>query len=75
MSKVFVLQHRYNYGENNKYTETKDLGVYSSKEKANENMMKYSELPGFKDYPQDCFVISEYVIDKDTGWTDGFRIK
>lgn len=46
------------------------IGVYSSKEKAEEVVGKYKKLPGFR-YYQDGFNIDEYVVDRDN-WTEGF---
>lgn len=69
--KVYVLQHIYEYGEDDEYVEEKMLGVYSSEEKASEAIERYIQLEGFKDYPRECFYISEYFVDKDS-WRGGF---
>ena len=26
------------------------------------------------DYPRECFQISEFVVDRDTAWTEGFSV-
>lgn len=71
MEKVYVLQHVYEYGEDNEYIEEKMLGVYSSEEKASEAIERYIQLEGFRDYPRECFYISKYSVDKDS-WIGGF---
>lgn len=70
-AKVYVLQHIYEYGEDNEYMEDKMLGVYSSEEKASEAIERYMLLEGFRDYPRECFYISKYSIDTDS-WIGGF---
>ena len=69
---VFSLYHMYEYGENNEFDDTKNLGIYSSKELAEEAIKRYSILPGFKKYPLDCFYVDKITVDADTGWADGF---
>lgn len=68
MASVFLLQHSY---EVNEYEETKLIGIYSTREKAEETVRQYKTLPGFRDYPDDCFYIDEYQIDKNH-WQEGF---
>lgn len=68
MKTVFLLQHSYEVGE---FDETKVIGIYSSKEKAEETVKRYKQLPGFKDYPDECFYIDEYELDSDN-WQEGF---
>lgn len=65
---VYVLQHSYEIGD---FEETKFIGVYSSKENATQVVKRYMLLPGFKDYPESCFYIARYQVDKDN-WTEGF---
>jgi homoserine kinase type II len=67
MKSVFLLQHTYEYDD---CEETKIIGIYSSRERAEKVVEKYKELPGFKHYP-DCFFIDEYDIDEDN-WQEGF---
>lgn len=69
MNCVFVLQHSYKTDDG--YDEAKMIGVYSSKEKAEETVEKLKNVNGFCDYPIECFYIDEYEIDKDN-WTEGF---
>lgn len=64
---VYLLEH---VRKIDAYNELKTLGVYSSKEKAEEVILDYKKLPGFKDF-LDGFCITEYEIDKKY-WTEGF---
>ncbi len=68
---VYVLTHSYEYGKNLEYIESKMLGVYSSIESVKKAIEKYSILPGFKDYPAECFIIDKYKINE-MKWTEGF---
>ena len=38
---------------------------------AEKAIKKYYKLPGFKDYPLECFSIDKYRIDENN-WKDGF---
>ena len=69
MKSVFILQHSYELAETGE-EETKFIGVYSSKEKAQEAISRLSLQPGFKDLTE-YFFIDEYEIDQDN-WCDGF---
>jgi len=71
MKIAYVLQHSYEVGQDGAFDEVKFIGVYSSRQKAEQVIQRYIVLPGFRDYPIDCFHISEYEIDKDQ-WTEGF---
>ena len=71
MKKVYILQHSYPIGEDGDYDETKLIGIYSSRESAEKAIQQYSTLPGFRDYPLDCFCIDQYELDKNH-WTEGF---
>ena len=66
MESVFILQHSYESPEE----QTKFIGVYSSREKAQEAISRLSSQPGFKNFP-DNFYIDEYQIDQDN-WSEGF---
>ena len=73
MSKVYLLEHSYVYGEESDFDEAKTLGVYSTRELAEEARDRYAALPGFRDFPLDCFFIAEPTLDKDAaGWEEGF---
>ncbi len=67
MEMVFLLQHSY---ELNGVEDSKIIGIYSSKEIAESIVIKYKELPGFKDYPNEFF-IDGYELDKNN-WNEGF---
>ena len=54
------------YGENIQ----RFLGVYSTKEAAEEAIRRMKSLPGFIDEP-DCFFVDEKTVDK-VAWTEGF---
>lgn len=71
MKFAYILQHSYEVGEEGAFDEIKLIGVYSSQEKAEKVIERYISLPGFKEYPAECFHISKYEIDKDQ-WTEGF---
>ncbi|SEG51830.1 hypothetical protein [Paenibacillus sp. UNC499MF] len=67
MKTVFLLQHSY---EVNEIEYTKVIGIYSTRDKAQDVINTYKELPGFKEYPED-FYIDEYHMDKNE-WEEGF---
>lgn len=69
MASVFLLQHSYEIYKD--YDEIKTLGIYSTKEKAEEAIERYKILSGFQDHPDD-FYISEYKLDIDAQWMEGF---
>ena len=46
MSKVYLLQHYYDYGKESEHEEVKELGVYSTRELAEEAIDRYATLPG-----------------------------
>lgn len=69
MKKVFLLQHSYERDESG-VEETKLIGVYSTRERAEQAIVRLSNVEGFRDYP-DCFCVDGYEIDKDH-WVDGF---
>ena len=64
---VFVLQHSY---ELEGHDETKMIGVYASREAAQEAVLRLIVQPGFCDQPGG-FSIDLYPLDKDH-WTEGF---
>ena len=65
--RVFVFQHEH---ELDGYDEVKFIGVYSSREKAQEAVARLGRLPGFADAP-DGFHIDEYRVDQDQ-WAEGY---
>ena len=70
MRELYILFHSYEINED--IEEAKELGVYSSEENAKKAIEFYSKLPGFCDYPIECFVYDKYVVGKCVGWRDGF---
>jgi hypothetical protein len=72
MKTVFLLEHTFEDGDDKiKSWDTKTLGIYSTREKAELAIQFFKTLPGFKDYPDDCFCIDEYELDKNE-WGEGF---
>ena len=72
--KVYYLEHRYRYGKDDEHVEGKRIGMYSTRELAEEAIGRFSPQEGFRDYPLDCFRISELVVDRDAAWTEGFSV-
>ena len=71
--KVYILFHEYEFGKKGDVRdETKLLGAYSSEEKVKEAIEFYYKLPGFCDYPKECFSYDEYPVGKCVGWLEGF---
>ena len=69
--RIYLLMHIYLYGENDECEEKKLIGIYSSRENAEETISQYLNLPGFCEYSRDCFKIDKFVINEDK-WTKGF---
>ncbi len=44
--------------------DTKEIGIYSTRKKAEETIERYKSITGFKDYPDD-FEINEVELDFD----------
>lgn len=75
--KMYLLMHIYCYGEEDEYGEgehmsTKELGIYSTKEKAEQAKEFYCALPGFNRHPADCFSIITFEVDINEKWNGGF---
>ena len=70
---AFHAEHKKKHIDLNIYGENiqRFLGVYSTKEAADEAIRRMKSLPGFAD-EQDCFFIDELTVDK-VGWTEGFK--
>ena len=71
MKYVYLLQHTYFYGSDDEYEETKIIGIFDSREKAQNMITKYRKLPGFKDFLDECFSIDEYQLNVGD-WSEGF---
>ncbi|MDR0465865.1 MAG: hypothetical protein LBH94_00755 [Deltaproteobacteria bacterium] len=70
---VYLLQHSYDYniGDGETTEETKIIGIFSTVAEAEAAILHYKNLPGFKDYPDDCFYLEEYELDR-RFWEEGF---
>jgi hypothetical protein len=69
---MFILQHSYEWEHQGEtIEETKLIGIYSTREKAEQIIEKYKILPGFKKHPLNCFYIDELKLDEDH-WKEGF---
>ena len=71
MNTVFLLLHSYQYGKESEHESTKLIGIYSSYLIAEKAIEKYKDLPGFNNYPAECFCLEGYVLDEEY-WTEGF---
>lgn len=67
MSKVYLLWHSY---ELEGSEEDKLIGVYSTRERAEQAVERKLQYPGFRDHPEG-FLIANFTIDKDQ-WSEGF---
>lgn len=69
MTTVYALLHEYEneQGED----EVKEIGLFSTKERAQEAIRPLLEKPGFRDHPYG-FKIYECRLDNDLAWTEGF---
>jgi len=68
MTSVFVLQHVHSLDDGAE--DVKLIGVYSSRQKAQEAVARLAAAPGFSDAP-DGFNIDEYRLDQDQ-WVEGY---
>jgi hypothetical protein len=66
--KVFLAWHEY---DNEGCDETKLLGVFSTRDRAEGAVAARRSKPGFVDFP-DGFDVSEVAVDLDQEWMDGF---
>jgi len=64
---VFVVQHSY---ELDGCGETKFIGVYTTRQAAEDAIRRLKLTPGFRDHPAD-FSVDGYPLDLDH-WTEGF---
>ncbi|MBD5135421.1 MAG: hypothetical protein HDT39_05585 [Lachnospiraceae bacterium] len=70
MKKVYLLIHTYEFCDS---IETKFLGIYSTRKKAEEAKARFLPLKGFNKYPESCFDISSFFLDEDSrSWSYGF---
>lgn len=68
MTRVYVLQHA--HASDDGAEDTKFIGVYSSREKAQAAVERLSRAPGFSEAPNG-FSIDEYQLDSDQ-WAEGY---
>ncbi|MBX9627895.1 MAG: hypothetical protein K2X82_29115 [Gemmataceae bacterium] len=68
MATVFVLQHIHETADG--ADDVKFVGVYSSRQKAQEAVRRLAAAPGFADAP-DGFHVDEYRVDHDQ-WAEGY---
>lgn len=68
MKFVYVLYHLHVLYDGEE--EQKQLGVYSTRKKAEDIIEEYKLLPGFKDEP-DGFLIDKTEVDK-SEWKEGY---
>ena len=68
MNQVYVVQHLREDPDG--YDDVKFIGVYSTKERAEEAVDRIRQLPGFAEVPLG-FDIQLYKLDVDH-WTEGF---
>ena len=67
VTSVFVVQHSY---ELDGCEETKFIGVYTTRQAADEAIRRLQLTRGFRDHPAE-FSVDEYPLDLDH-WTEGF---
>lgn len=65
---IYILEHVYEVDE---VDEIKFIGAFSTFDNANSAIENLKKLPGFQNYPVDCFQISKITVD-DYGWKEGF---
>lgn len=71
---VFALYHIYDRIIDDIVSrESKRVGFFETKEQCVELIRKYKNYNGFKEYPEACFKIFEYVIGKEY-WRDDFLV-
>lgn len=71
---IFLLQHGYAYTDKEgiECEETRILGIYSTWKKGISAKQYYKTLPGFKDLPNNCFYLGDYLLNEPTIWGGGF---
>ena len=69
---VYLLWHIYELADDHgTHDEEKLIGVFTTRQKAQEAIESHRNLEGFRDLPVECFEIHEAVLDR-SGWNDGF---
>ena len=67
---TMVYEIKYARDLSDDVTDVKFVGVFSTREKANEALEEVKKLPGFAQYPE-CLLVTEVEVDLDH-WTYGF---
>lgn len=67
LKRVFIVQHSYDLDG---CEETKLIGVYTTRQAADDAIRRLAVAPGFRDHPTD-FNIDEFRLDADH-WSEGF---
>ncbi len=70
MTILFVLVPEYDIPGYEDELEEREIGLYSTREKAEEAILRLKDKPGFRKYP-DGFRISTWPVDRDS-WEEGF---
>ncbi len=65
---IYYVEHVY---EKDNEEEIKFIGVFSSRKNAQNAIDKLFLKPGFRDFPIECFQISEGKLNR-YGWEEGF---
>ena len=68
MTKAFILQHVHSRDDGSE--DLKFIGVFSSRDKADEAIARLCQQPGFSD-AVDGFAIDEYRVDQ-VHWVEGY---
>ena len=66
----YNLSHEYELNGNTDVT--KYIGVFETFEKADQAVDFLIKKDGFREYPRECFQISECYVDSYIGWSTGF---
>ena len=66
---VYLLEHRHEFESG--HEDTKIIGIFSTREKAEAALDRVRDQPGFRDCPQG-FKIWEYGLDDDPEWFEGY---
>ncbi|MBD5142342.1 MAG: hypothetical protein HDT22_01850 [Ruminococcus sp.] len=69
MQELYLLSHAY---EISGHEEIKILGIYTNYQNAEQAKQRYLQQEGFCNFPSHCFVIENYIPDKDCNWSNGF---
>ena len=68
---VYLLTHSYPVGYDKIFDEVRTIGIYSTRKKAKEVLLKYLHKNGFESHV-DGFWIEKWEIDENFQWIDGF---